>query len=187
MKKYTPYIFPLIVIVIVFFLVYRWYSLRTQRVTSPMDNTSDIQIEELTPDQLSSMLRGSEDVNTTQLEPTTTDGATPEGRGSIRYVIENGRVNFSVSADLPDSETVYRVWVRTQNGEDLTQAFMLETGKGGYMGSASIPQEKLPVEIIVSTAADKAEVLNSVLLKGSIAAPAVSATPSASPATEESN
>lgn len=187
MKKYTPYIFPLIVIVIVFFLVYRWYSLRTQRGNTAADLNSDIQIENLSPEQLSSVLRGTEDVNTTQLEPATTGEAAPVGRGSIRYVIENGRVNFSVSADLPDSDTAYRVWIRSQNGTDLTEAFMLETSKGGYTGSASIPQDKLPVEVIVSTAAQESEVLTTVLLRGNIAAPEASATPSASPAMENGN
>jgi hypothetical protein len=184
MKKYTPYIFPLIVVVIVFFLVYRWYSLKTQRAAAPSEFGNDIQIEEMTADQINSMLRGSDDVETTELEPSTDENA-PIGRGSIRYTIEDGKVNFTVSADLPASETAYTVWVRSQAGNDLTQAFILEVGKGGYTGSASIPQEKLPLEIIVSTAIDKAEVPNAVVLKGSIAAP--DATPSASPAMEGSN
>ncbi len=187
MKKYTPYIFPLIVIVIVFFLVYRWYSLRTQRSPMPSESANGLQIEELSQDQINTVLRGSQDVNTSKLEPAVSEGKPPQGRGSIRYVIADGKVHFSVAADLPASETAYRVWVRTPNANDVTQAFMLEVGKGGYMGSASIPESKLPVEIIVTTASDKAEVVKSVILKGSIAAPQASATPSASPAMEGSN
>lgn len=188
MKKYTPYIFPLIVIIIVFFLVYRWYSLRTQRDSSASDLGSDIQIEELSPDQLDSVLRGTADVSTTQLEPSEdSDSTMPAGRGTIRYTVEDGKVNFTVSADLPDSESVYRVWVRSEGEDDLTQAFMLEAAKGGYMGSASISQNELPLEIVVSTAAEKSEVMNAVILKGTIAAPEVTASPSASPAMEEAN
>jgi hypothetical protein len=184
MKKYTPYIFPLLVIVIVFFLVYRWFTLRTQRNTMVPDTAPAIQVEELSPEQLTSVLRGSQNVSTTQLEPTPSQGTAPVGRGTIRYIIADGKVNFSVSADLPEAETAYRVWVRTPNGDDMTEAFMLEVGKGGYMGSASLPQEKLPVEIIVSTASEAAAALNAVVLKGSIAAPA---TPVASPAMGGSN
>ncbi len=187
MKKYTPYIFPLIVIVIVFFLVYRWYSLKTQRDSAPIDLAQDIQIEELSPDQLSSVLRGAADVSTTELEPSETTTDVPAGRGTIRYIIQDGRVNLTVLADLPASETAYRVWVRSQNGDDLTEAFMLETGKGGYMGSAAIPQDKLPLEVIVSTASEESEVLNTAILRGSIDAPEATASPSASPAMEGSN
>lgn len=187
MKKYTPYIFPLIVIVIVFFLVYRWYSLKTQRDSSAADMNQDIQIEELSADQLSSVLRGAADVSTTELQPAQTEGDSPAARGSIRYVIQDGKVNLSVSADLPESETPYRVWLRSQNETDLTEAFMLEVSKGGYMGSAAISQEELPLEVIVTTASDEAAVMDSVLLRGMIEAPAASATPSASPAMEGSN
>lgn len=181
MKKYTPYIFPLIVVVIVFFLVYRWFSLRTQRDTQQASYGEEIQVDSLDPEQLQNVMRGSKNVSTTQLEPTET---TPEatGRGSIRYEAINGKVNFTVSADLPESEETYSVWIRSKDGDDLTKAFSLEMGKGGYMGSAAIPQERLPLEVIVSTATQKSDVMNAVILKGTIEAPAATATPSASPA-----
>jgi hypothetical protein len=186
MQKYTPYIFPLIVVIIVFFLVYRWYTIRTQRDSQTSDIGEGIQIENLTPEQLQDVMRGSQDVSTAKLEPT--DTSTPEtaGRGSIRYEIKNGKVNFTVAADLPQNETVYHVWVRSQNADDLTDAFVLESGKGGYMGSAAISEDRLPLEVIVSPATQKSEVMNSVVLKGVIEAPTASPSPSptASPAAE---
>jgi hypothetical protein len=182
MKKYTPYIFPLIVIVIVFFLVYRWYSIRTQRDSQQADFGEGIQIENLSPEQLQNVMRGSRDISTTQLEPGDSEKAASVGRGAIKYEIANNRVNFTVSADLPQGTDTFRVWVRSQDGDDLTEAFILETGKGGYMGSASIPQDRLPLEVMVSTASQKSEVMGNVLMKGVIAAPAVSPTPTAKPA-----
>lgn len=180
MKKYTPYIFPLIVVVIVFFLVYRWYSIRTQRDSQQPEFGEGIQIENLSPEQLQNVLRGSRDVSTAQLEPGDSEAAKEVGRGAIRYEIANGRVNFNVSADLPEGDSTYRVWVSSQDGDDLTEAFIMEVGKGGYMGSASVPQDRLPLEIIVSTASQKSEVMDSILLRGLIAAPAVSPSPAAS-------
>lgn len=169
MKKYTPYIFPLIVVVIVFFLVYRWYSVRTDRGTQQADLGEGIQIENLTPEQLQNMSQGSKDLETAAMEPGTTD-AEVAGIGTIRYEIVDGKVNFSVLANLPDSATPYYVWVRSKDGSDLTQAFTLEMGKGGYMGTAAVPEDRLPLEVIVSQSSDKASVMDSVVLRGMIEA-----------------
>ncbi|MBP7768847.1 hypothetical protein KA082_03375 [Candidatus Woesebacteria bacterium] len=181
MKKYTPYIFPLIVIVIVFFLVYRWYAQRTQRDGSEMEYGNGIQIENLNPDQIKMVNQGGKDVSSSKLEPATTDSKAVQGMGSIRYEVRDGKVNFSVIADLPKSESAYTVWVRSKDGDDLTEAFKLTAGKGGYIGSAAAPQEALPLEVLISTASQKAEVLEKAVLKGSIEAAPASATPTATP------
>lgn len=176
MKKYTPYIFPLIVVVIVFFLVYRWYSLNTQRGGQRSDLTEGIQVENLSPEQVQKVLKGSKDVATAKLQPA--EAAKPDqvGSGSIRYEISGGKVNFTVSADLAETAQQYHVWVRSQDGDDLTDAFVLEMGKGGYTGSAAVPEDLLPLEVIVSTSDKKSEVLQSAVLQGVIAAPAPSPT-----------
>lgn len=172
MKKYTPYIFPLIVVVIVFFLVYRWYSVRTDRDPQQADLGEGIQIENLTPEQLQNMSQGSKDLETATMESGMPDAETA-GIGTIRYEIVNGKVNFSVLANLPDSATPYTVWVRSKDGSDLTQAFTLEMGKGGFMGTAAVSEERLPLEVIVSQAATKEAVMESVVLKGMIEPEAV--------------
>lgn len=167
MKKYTPYIFPLIVVVIVFFLVYRWYTIRTDRDPQQADLGEGIQIENLTPEQLQNMSQGSPDLETASMEPGSPD-AEATGIGTIRYEIVDGKVNFSVLANLPDSETPYTVWVRSKDGFDLTKAFTLEMGKGGYMGTAALPEDQLPIEVIVSPATSEEGVMGSVILKGII-------------------
>lgn len=167
MKKYSPYIFPLIVVVIVFFLVYRWYTVRTQRDASQAGYGEGIQIENLTPDQQKSVLKGSPDVSSVPLEPTASDTNQPTGKGDIRYQIKDNKVTFSVSADLP-TDKEYHVWVRSKDGDNLTEAFTLKMEKGGLMGSAVVPQSQLPLEVIVSQATNKADVLNQVIMKGMI-------------------
>lgn len=169
MKKYTPYIFPLVVVIIVFFLVYRWYSVKTDRDTQQADLGEGIQIENLTPEQLRNMSQGSKDLETATMEPGTPDAEAP-GIGTIRYEVVDGKVNFSVLANLPESETPYTVWVRSKDGTDLTQAFTLEMGKGGYMGTAAVSEDRLPLEVIVSQASTKEAVMDSVVLKGMIEA-----------------
>jgi hypothetical protein len=168
MKRVTPYIFPLIVIAIVFFLVYRWYSLRGQQNAENGQYGEGIEIENLTEDDADSILRGTGNLQTAPL--TQDEGSTAQvpGAGAIRYEIQDGRVRFSISADLPDPITPYTVWIRTVGSDNLTQAFTLFMGKGGYMGTAALSEELLPLEVIVSQATNKSEVLDQVILRGTI-------------------
>lgn len=167
MKRFTPYIFPLIVLAIVFFLVYRWYSMRSQPADTGQVGEG-IEIENLSEADEDSILRGTGDFQTTPLERAEDSQSAVEGVGSIRYEIQDGRVRFSVSADLPEPETQYTVWIRTQDSDNLTNAFTLELGKGGYMGTAAVSADLLPLEVIVSETTDKSQVLNTVILRGTV-------------------
>ena len=172
MNKLTPYIFPLVVIIIVFFLVYRWYGMSTNRPTTADQYGEGIQIEDLSTEQASSLLRGSADLETAPLtSPETTEPNTTTGTGSIRYEVVEGKVNFSVIAELPEIKRNYEVWIRTVGGDNLTNAATMVSGKGGYTATISVSDEQLPLEVLVSQAKDKAEVLGSVVLQGTIAAP----------------
>ncbi len=171
MKRFTPYIFPLIVVGIVFFLVYRWYALKTERSAANSQYGEDIAIEKLSTQDAQKMLVGGADVTTSPLKLSETVSPEQMGRGSIRYEIQDNKVIFSVTADLPEKETPYVVWMRSPNGDDLTQAFVLSAGKGGFVGSAAISADKLPLEVIVSTAQTKGEVLQSEILKGMLSKP----------------
>ena len=166
MKRLTPYIFPLIVLAIVFFLVYRWYSLRSERNADNSDYGEGIEIENLSDTEADSVLRGVGDFETAPLEKSEETSSEVTGVGSIRYEIKDGKVRFSVVADLPEPEEPYHVWIRTADGDNLTNAFDLELGKGGYMGTASVNEDLLPLEVIVSQSGNKSEVLDSVILKG---------------------
>lgn len=163
MQRFTPYIFPLIVLAIVFFLVYRWYNMRSQPTGI---STEGIQIENLSESDADSIMRGTGNFETAPLEPAPESTTEVEGVGSIRYEIKDGKVRFSVLADLPKPESSYHVWIRTVGGENLTNAFVLEMVKGGYIGTAAVSQDLLPLEVIVSPASDKAQVMEQVVLKG---------------------
>jgi hypothetical protein len=183
MKRFTPYIFPLIVLAIVFFLVYRWYNMRSQ----PTDTGAvgeGIEIENLSDTDAQSIMRGTGDFQTAAMEKTENSASTVDGVGSIRYEMKDGKVRFSVSADLPEPQTPYSVWIRTVGSENLTNAFTLEMGKGGYTGTAAVSQDLLPLEVVVSQATNKDEVMNQVILKGIVEKEA-SASASPSPAAAE--
>lgn len=171
MKRFTPYIFPLIVVAIVFFLVYRWYALSTERSAQNSGYGEGIQIENVSSAEASKMLVGGKDVTTSPLKLSETAPQELVGRGSIRYEVQGDKVVFSVTADLPQKETPYVVWMRSPDGDDLTQAFLLTEGKGGLVGSAVVPTTALPLEVIVSTAQTKGEVLKQEILKGKLEKP----------------
>lgn len=171
MQKISPYIFPLIVTAIVFFLVFRWFESRDQNANS-LDYGEGIEIENLSETEASDLLTGAEDLTTTPLQaPETSQDSQFVGSGSIRYEITDERVRFSVLSALPETDQPYRVWIRTDGEENLTEAFELMENKGGYQGTAAVSTDMLPLEVILSTAENRADVMDQVLLRGIITAP----------------
>lgn len=166
MKRFTPYIFPLIVLAIVFFLVYRWYSMRSERTADTGQYGEGIEIENLSDTEADSVLRGAGDFETAPMAKSESSTSEVTGAGAIRYEVKDGKVRFSVAADLPEPEKPYNVWIRTVDGDNLTNAFSLELGKGGYMGTAAVNEDQLPLEVIVSQADNKSEVLDTIILRG---------------------
>lgn len=163
MKKYSPYILPAAVLIVVLLLVFRWYSNRTQPVSQGELFGEGVQIEDLTDQEAREVMTGSNpDIKTVQLV------GDSESTGMVRYDLEEDKVRFSVIANLPESSTPYNVWLKEVDGEAMRNAFSLEMGKGGYVGSAALPANLLPFEVIVSTQANQEQVLDNVIMKGVI-------------------
>jgi hypothetical protein len=145
MKKFLPYVFPAIVLVILLFLAYRWYTVRTQRDGKVSPFADSVTVENLSQDDAKRILRGVGDLKTVQL---TGKG---EVSGQVRYEIKDGKVNFSVMAELPNLKTGnYQVWIKEVGSDSKKQAFILEEEKGGYVGSASVAETTLPFMIVVT-------------------------------------
>ena len=169
MKKYTPYFLPLIVIAVVFVLVYRWYSMRTERMTASLLDEGVV-IENLSEEELQETLSETGDFESVELPPATPTAEpseTPEedstmdsqepaeamaesGEGVIRYNIDGDTLRFSVIAQFPESEDEYQVFLSDPDGTVVRHAFTLEMRKGGYLGSAAVSASVLPVEVIVA-------------------------------------
>ncbi len=164
MKKYTPYIFPLVVLSVVFLLVFRWYSMRTQRLEQNLF-AEGVEIENLSEEELVKSISGVGDYDSVEL-----NSASEDSQGVVRYEIKDEKVRFSVMANLPESNNEYRVWLKEVDGESMREVFSLASGKGGYIGSAALPSELLPFEIIVSQEATAEDAKNMNILNGVIEA-----------------
>ncbi|KUK79421.1 MAG: hypothetical protein XD95_0405 [Microgenomates bacterium 39_7] len=160
LKQYYPFIIPTISLLLVLFLAFRWYNTRTQRDMNA--DITQVEIEDLTQEELQ-IVQGTQDVSTVDLEPETQELAV----GQVRYKSEGDKILLTVSADLPELEgSYYQVWL-SADGLQPQPAFRLERSKAGYLGSASISKDQLPLEVIVTDQTGVTElVMGKQLLRG---------------------
>lgn len=166
MKKFLPFVFPAIATVIVLLLAWRWFSLRTQKDDTSAPFAEGVEIENLSQSEVSDSLTGVGDYETVDMV-----AEDESSMGDIRYEIKDGRVTLSVMANLPElEEGVYQVWFKEIDGEALRRAFTLEMSKGGYLGSAAISESVLPFEVLVSREMVTDDIVEQVLLRGTVTA-----------------
>lgn len=195
MKTISPYIFPLIVVVIVFFLIYRWYS---NQQTPSSDIGEGITIENLSESELSAVLGGVGDYDTIQLEPVEPPTEAPTGdeqvdaeaaerrqrlrrallglAAVVRYEIDGDRLRLSVigqpeeqvATESEEDTPKYTVWFKRVEGGPVQRGFELEPGKGGLVGSGSLHASLLPLEVFVTQGGEWNDDLSNVVLKGVI-------------------
>ena len=158
-KKFVPYIFPLLAFAFVVFMFVRWYSSRVaEQGESLLSN--DLEISSLTQEEEESIIRGTADFSTVEMM------AVGEASGEIRYQLAEDKLNFTVTANLPDSNEAFAVWLKEIDGDARKKVFTLTYSKAGFIGSASVPTEVLPVEVVVSTESDL--LLEDAILRGII-------------------
>jgi hypothetical protein len=166
MKKVLPFVFPALAVLIILFLGYRWYNLRTARTPEISKFGEGVEIEDLTAAEQDSVRRGVGDFKSVTLR------GEGETLGTVRYEIKDGKVRFSVTAMLPElTAGQYQVWLKQVGGEGIKPAFVLEDSKSGYMGSAAIDESSLPFEIVVSKEQRPDSTMEEVLLRGTIEKP----------------
>ncbi len=192
MKKYSPYLLPLIVLSVVFFLVFRWYNERSERLQNDLFGEG-IQIENLSEEELQDTLGGTANLRTVELEPAAPEvdedgeGDTAQeaafADGVIRYESLEDRVRFSVIATLPMTGESYQVFLREVDTDNVRFAFTLTPRKGGFIGTASIPQSNLPVEVLVTRGGTSQP--GAVLLRGTLEADQVEEVEAVDELTEE--
>lgn len=175
MNKLTPYIFPALVVIIVVFLITRWYDRRGEI----SDYGEGIEIENLSEEELSDVLSGVGDYTTVPLEevvPQVTDSADPDTQepasaqplnGVLRYEIEGSRVKLSVIASGAENDNYY-VWLQPEGTTEPKQAFALTEGKGGLIGSGAFSVEQLPVDVMITRGMSLDEDMGNVVLKGRV-------------------
>ncbi len=162
MKKVLPFVFPLVALLIVVFLAYRWYNLNTTRSGQIADNSEGVEIQDLTESERNNIMRGVGDFKSVELK------GDPQTRGDVRYEIQDGKVVFSVSADLPFlSSGRYQVWVKSDD-KPAQKMFNLEESKGGYIGTGGVSEASLPFSVIVTQEQTDDLTMESVVLEGMV-------------------
>lgn len=166
MKKYIPFVFPALALAIVVFLGYRWYTSQTVKSNGKISDFGEgVQIEELSNDQLDKLKKpGSKDIPSVALK------GEGEAVGQVRYEIANGKVAFTVSADIaaPKKGEFYQVWLKEVAGESKKKAFKLEFGKGGYVGWGAVAEDMMPFEVVVSKEKTDDDQIEAVELSGTV-------------------
>jgi hypothetical protein len=147
LKKFTPYIFPLLAFAFVVFMFVRWYSSRVAEEGSDF-LTNDLEITTLTQEEEESIIKGTADFSTVAMM------GVGETSGEVRYQLLEDKLNFTVTANLPNSNEAFAVWLKEIDGNAKKKVFTLTYSKAGFIGSASVPAEVLPIEVVVSTESD---------------------------------
>lgn len=160
LQNLLPYLFPLIAIILVVVMFARWYKGKTADVpVSLLD--SQLEVESLPAQVQDSVIKGATDYK--MLNMIGVDQAV----GEVRYQIKDDKLSFTVTATLPSSKEDYAVWLTDINGDAKKRVFNLKYSKAGYVGSAMVSDDILPVKVLVSKASDL--MLEDILLQAEIA------------------
>lgn len=162
LQSLLPYLFPLIAIILVVVMFARWYKGKTAEApVSLLD--SQLEVESLPAQMQDSIIKGATDYK--MLNMIGVDQAV----GELRYQIKDDKLSFTVTANLPSSKEEYAVWLSDMDGTAKKRVFNLKYSKAGYVGSAMVSDDILPVKVLVSKASDL--MLEDILLQTEIVQP----------------
>lgn len=199
MKALVPYIFPLLVVLIVFFLIFRWYG---NRQNLNQDIGEGITIENLSESELSDVLKGVGDYKTVELESVSelqSESSSSDSEqtrlsqevksnlrkllGVVKYELDGDRLRLSVVAEPEEvakesfdstDQPKYTVWLKKKDAKDVQRAFELVDTKGGLVGSGSLSVSMLPLEVYVTQGNEWRDDLSLLVLRGEISSEEVS-------------
>ena len=147
LQALLPYLFPLIAIIFVVIMFARWYKGKTnESPVSLLD--SKLQVESLSKEMQNSIIKGATDYEMLDMQ------GVDQAVGELRYQIKDDKLSFTVTANLPASKEDYAVWLTDLNGDAKKRVFNLAYSKAGYVGSAMVSADVLPVRIVVAKASD---------------------------------
>ncbi len=171
MKALIPFILPLVVLIILGAAFWRWVQNNSKPEIS--DNAASVEVMEVDQATTTELARGADDVPTVNMvTPDNAPESADDSQARVRYQIEGNTASLLVLASLVDQTEEYTVWLKPSNSEVLTRAFVLEEGKGGLMGTASVPVSSLPLTVYLTTADTMADVPTNTYFEAVIPAPA---------------
>ncbi len=161
MKKYLPFILPALAVAIVVFFAVRWYQQKTAASLPAPEISAGAEIEELSVAELESLEKMSRGVgNYESLDLSVTDNQS-QAQGEVRFEKKENKVYFTISANLPDIKTGYRLWLKPNDSPEFYSSKVLTYGKGGWIVVTAVSQDKLPLSLEVRDG-------NSVVLRGEL-------------------
>ena len=164
LQNLIPYLFPSIAIIFVVIMFARWYKGKTaESPVSLLD--SQLQVESLPKDVQNNIIKGATDYKMIDMK------GVDQSVGEVRYQIKDDKLSFTVTANLPQSKEEYAVWLADINGDAKRRVFNLVFSKAGYVGSAAVSANVLPVKVVVAKASDL--MLQDALLQVELDAPEV--------------
>jgi len=161
LQNLLPYLLPLIALILVIIMFVRWYQGKTAETPISLLD-SQLQVESLPSEVQDSIIKGSPDYTTLDMQ------GVDQATGEVRYQIVDGKFNFTVTANLPESKEEYAVWLASPSDDSKKRVFNLTYSKAGYIGSAAVSADVLPVKVVVAKASDL--MLQYILLQVEIAA-----------------
>ena len=164
LQALLPYLFPLIAIIFVVIMFARWYKGKTTETPISLLDPQ-LQVESLSKDLQNNIIKGATDYKALDMQ------SSDKAIGELRYQIKDGKLSFTVTANLPQSKEEYAVWLTDLNDKASKRVFNLVYSKAGYIGSAMVSSDVLPVKVVVAKASDL--MLQDALLKVELAAPEV--------------
>jgi hypothetical protein len=182
LTKILPTLLPIIALIIVVILAFRWYQLKTSQVVNIPELPPKIEIESLNPEEqtrLQNLAKGIGDYQTIKLTP----AAGVVGQGEIRYEIQADRLYASIITSLapPQASESYQVWLKVNDDADWQSSAPLIENKAGFTSTFALTTDKLPVAVkvthegVVSPASPAPA--QTILFQGIIPAPTTSVTP----------
>ena len=138
----------------------RWYKGKTAE--TPISLLDDqLTVESLSDEMENDIIKGASDYSMIDMQ------GVGQSAGEVRYQISDDKLSFTVSAILPESTEDYAVWL--VDGDAKKRVFNLKYSKAGFIGSAMVPADVLPVKVVVAKASDL--MLEDMLLQAEIEMP----------------
>lgn len=159
LQEFLPYLFPLLAVVFVVVMFARWYQSRTAETPTGLLDPQ-FAVEALPTEVQNNIVRGAAGYESVKLQ------GEEQAMGEVRYQVEGDKFTFAVSANLPASREEYVVWLTDEDNQARQRVFNLSYSKAGYVGSAVVAADILPVRVVISKASDL--LLQDVLLQADI-------------------
>lgn len=145
MKKFLPFALPVLAVILVVVFAYRFYQQRTAERLPVPEVTAGAEIEELSVAELEALEKMGRGVGNYETAKMTGD----QGGGEVRFEKKDDKVYFTVTANLPETEEDYKLWLKQAGSEEFVASKVLNLGKAGLIVATAVDADALPLALEV--------------------------------------